>query len=543
MRVTEFAKESHNAAVSTPARNRAAAAAQEAIGMHGKPNSKSFGEVLPSIPVADPKGPGAPETTVDYDGVQPISDFLVFSKAKKALSISLITCLTKTSTWVPLGGVSCVRNVRTRALMRRENQNWPSFPPSEICLMSVVVEWTPTAEMFISSLYNIIPGLRRLSEVLLDQRQDAQSFQSRKVLVSPSGLVALHCGLATESEESADTNSEASPGQPTYRMRSPDDPLVEKKRSTVAYLAQRGIKLSGEDNWIRLQYRNSSSIHGVAEQDQDASRPSVTFLWPASLCFCIAKTFLHEERCSQRLVFGQESAMDPLHHAETWFMGKEGRNKAIEAQRKLEEAEAQKFNEAQNRTRKDSFTDLVPRPTQYGTTQDVASIYPTPPDGLPSQNSISMTQRPTPASYGEIVDRGQLDSVNTEAHLVGSPLASSLAPVISSTTYDQLEDDLYAEVDNDMFAANGLTEADLDFFDEPRADNSIVLPGDQEAHLGEASREKTEALGLRTNPNALDKVASKDTVDLITIDPRNELGKKILQKGMVNLAFLYVVLT
>lgn len=537
MRVTEFAKESHNVAISTLSRNPAGAPTQATLGMHGKSNSQSFRNGLPLKPVADPKEPGALETTADRDGVPPISDFLIFSKAKKALSVSFIACLTKTPSWVPLGDVSCVRNARTRASMHRENENRPVFPPSEICLMSVVVEWAPTAEIFISNFSNIIPGLRRLSEVLLDHRQDAQPFQSRKVIVSPSGLVALCCGLARKSEEGADTNSEASPGQPTYHINSSDDIVAEKKRSTVAYLAHRGIKLLGEEDWIRLQYRKPSYVNGVAEQDQDGSRPSVTFLWPASLCFCVAKTFPQEERCIQRPAFGRDSAMDPLLHAETWFMGKEGRNQAIEAQRKIEEAEAQKSNEARNQIRKDSFTDLVLRPTQYGTTQDVASIYPTPPDGLPSQNSISMTQRPTPASYGEVVDRAHHDSVNTTANLTESPLASSLAPVISSTTYDQLEDDLYAELENDMFAANGLTEADLDFFDEPRADNNIVLLEDQEVPLGEASLEKSEALSLRTNPDTLDEVAFKDTVDLITVDTGTKAGQKILPEGTVNLAF------
>lgn len=182
------------------------------INMRGKSNPCTFGEDSSSIPAADLKGLGAPETPLDNDGVQPISNSLILSKIKKGLSMSFIACLSKTPIWVPLGGISCLRNARPQALMRREDENRPKFPPSEIWIMSVVVDWAPSAEMLISNFYNVLPGLRRLSEVLLDRRQDARLSQSRKVLVSPSGLVALYCGLVGKSEETGDTNSEPSPG-------------------------------------------------------------------------------------------------------------------------------------------------------------------------------------------------------------------------------------------------------------------------------------------------------------------------------------------
>lgn len=310
--------------------------------------------------------------------------------------------------------------------------------------------------------------------------------------------------------------------------------MTEKKISIATRLAQQGIKLSNEENWVRLQ--NIDSIHDVPEQDPGDSRSSTTFLWPASLCFCLAEPFSHEE---WRLALGQDSTTDPLLDAENWFMGKAGRTEAIEANRKWEEAEVEKRNEALNRARQDTFTDVIPRPTQYSSAQDIASIYPTPPDGLPSQNIINMTQRPTPALYGEAVGKGHLDGGDAEAHLVGSPLASNLAPVISSTTYDQLEDDLYAEVDNDMFAANGLTEADLDFFDEPRADNNVVSTGDQDANLAEALGERTEVPGLGT----LNEVASVDVADLTTTESRTETRQSILEIGTVHFTFLNVTLT
>lgn len=537
LRATELYKEPHNAAASAVAR-RPTIALSATVNIREKSNHQTFGEVSSSILAANhqkPEGPKDPETTPDDDGVKHFSNTLILAKFKKGLSMSFIARLSKTPMWVPLGGISCVRKASHQALMRREDENWPTFPPSEIWIMSVIVDWAPSAEMLISNFHNVLPGLRLLPDVLLDRRQDVELSQSRKVLVSPSGIVALYCGLVSKSEENEDIDFVASSRHLFSQTPSSDTVLAEKKRLIVTRLAQQNIRLSDEEKWVRL--RNINSVHTVPKQDPDDFRSFSTFLWPASLCFCIAEPFTHKEGC---VAFGQDSLTDPLLDAQNWFMRKGVRTEAIEANRKLKEAEAEKRNEEQNRARQDTFTDILPRPSQYSSAQDIASIYPTPPDGLPSQNTFTTAQRPTPASYGEAVGKVQLDGVDAEAHLAESPLASNLAPVIGSTTY---EDDLYAEIDNDMFAANGLTDADLDFFDEPTADKNIDLTGDHDADLPGALSEKIEVSGFRSTLSTLDENVSEDDAELTTTDSRTVTGSKMLEIGTVNFALLNLILT
>lgn len=524
----EIRKESNNAILYTQP-GKLAGGVLATTSVRGKTNSQAFGELSSSIPGSDAKEPKSLETTPAVSKPQVISDSLIFTKFRRAISMSFIGCLTKTRTWVPLGGLYCVRNVRPRALMPQEKEYWPAFPPSEIQVMSIFVEWTPSAEVVISSTYSTLPGLRRLSEVLLDQRRDEESFQSSKILVSPSGLIASYCGLA---DASGDVDSEASPGQSFQHKGVSEHSLSERKELVASGLAQRGIPLFGNEDWVRLQYRGTYLIQGILDDDRGSSELSGTFLWPASLCFCIPETFPHKGGWNQHLARGQGYSMDPLLNAETWYMGKSDRTAAIEAIRKQEEAEALKSKVAVNQSAGEEFRDLFPHPAQYGSTQDITSIYPTPPDGLPSQTMSSM-RRATQVSYGDIIGKEHIDHVE-ESHLVGSPLALNLAPVISSTTYDQHEDDLYAEVENDMFAANGLTEADLDFFDEPRVDINFALVEDLAKDTAEVSSKKAEVLASLSNLGSLKELDFEDAVNATTMCTRTDNGKGILETGTVS---------
>lgn len=538
MKATELYKESRNAAPPAVART-STTGSSGTVNMRGKSNSQPFAEVSSSslaIDLREPEGLKDSEIRVDNEDMQQFSNSLILSKFKKGLSMSIIARLAKIPMWVPMGGISCVRKARDQHLARREDEIWPMFSPSEIWIMSVVVEWAPSSEMLVSNFSNVLPGLRRLSDVLLDRRRGVINFQPQKVLVSPSGLVALYRGAVSKSEEDQDTIVMASRRQPSNDLATSDSLLAEKKRSIVTSLAQQSITLSDEQKWVRLE--NFDSIRTISERDSGGSSSSSTFLWPASLCFCIAETFPHEERY---VASGQDSLTDPLLDAQNWFMNKGARTEAIEANRKQKEVEAKTRDEEQHRARQDALTDLLPRPTQYGSTQDVASIYPTPPDGLPSQAVSTMTQRPTPASYGEGIRKGQLDSVNAEADLAESPLASNLAPVIGSTAYDQLEDDLYADVDTDMFAANDLTEADLDFFDEPRAENNLILTKDYNESMTGTSDEKSEILDSRPKLAILDDSIHEDDLGLTIKE--NIIQHETLAIGTVNFTIFNDVLT
>lgn len=492
----------------------------------------SFREPSPSSKGLGLKGYRALDTISDSEKSEPANDTFILMKMQKAVSMSCIARLTKTTRWLPLGDTSCVRNAKPHALIHQVNEDWSAFTPSDIMSMAVVVEWMPSADMLVTSSCHVLPGVRRLSEMIVDQHQDSELSQPYKVLLSPSALTVLYVGLVDNPDEIEENAAEAFPGQRFASMKPLNLTLAEKKRSTVRRLAQRGIKLSSEEKWVRLRYENPA-VHNDLKQDH-VTGSFVTFLWPASLCFYFVQASLYETKWSQPLNFGQGIRIDPLLYAEAWLKTKADRQEAVEIKRKQNEAEVQKSKDAQNQRSREPFTDLIPRPTQLGSTQDVTSIYPTPPDGFPSNNLVSLTQRPTPVNYGDTIEKGHLDDINADPHLMGSPIATNLAPVISSTTYDQLEDDLYAEVDNDLFAANDLTEADLDFFDQPRAEKNVVLPANPDAHFQNAFNDRSEGLGLHFSANVLKKAVPEVAVEQVTAKAKIESRQKIFDRGEVH---------
>ena len=145
-----------------------------------------------------------------------------------------------------------------------------------------------------------------------------------------------------------------------------------------------------------------------------------------------------------------DASVDPLEKVESWFLGKAARMEASRIRLQEENKEAQALKDVEDTDDEDSSSPFEMPVDQGISPQDVSGIYPTPPDGLPPAllgSSNSNNLRP-----------GDYDDEEKELHPSDETRGD----------YDgQENDDLFGDIDIDMFASNGLTEADFSFFDEP----------------------------------------------------------------------------
>ncbi|KAK4696963.1 hypothetical protein P7C71_g1026, partial [Lecanoromycetidae sp. Uapishka_2] len=167
---------------------------------------------------------------------------------------------------------------------------------------------------------------------------------------------------------------------------------------------------------------------------------------------------------------------DPLAKAESWFLSASVRLRSLEVKRQKLALEAQEIQEPDGTDDEDTLYDLEFQATQGITPQDVSGIYPTPPDGIRSSLTVS-----SPTNVQNQVDREAEQSVHP-------------TPQASNRPYAEHESgDLFDEIEMDMFTANGLTEADFSFFDEPspayeelQHDGHVIVEDDDFAPRGES---------------------------------------------------------
>ena len=233
--------------------------------------------------------------------------------------------------------------------------------------------------------------------------------------------------------------------------------LDEPKKSITDRLAQQGLWLPKAVLWLHLRSLKDGNL----------------FMWPADLCLCKIRTPKDTEKANTvASIVSHDPYADPLARAEDWYARRLDRAGALATIQKNEEV-------AFRLTRQNSdmeIDDVCPLESSHlnsrGNVQDVTGVYPTPPDGPPPHpySSTAVSQLATHAS-----------SENTTAVATNVP---STSPRICSPGSDYESDkyrengteSLFEDVDADLFASNGLTEADFNFFDDPSLDE-IADPG------------------------------------------------------------------
>lgn len=454
----------------------------------------------------------------------PFSVSTIISNMKNALSMSFIYSLAERQGLSPIGSCSYIGpplpgdSTSLRNLIRTDQSN------TNTSMTSVLIQWYPSGTLTTSISQRLTAGIQRVSDNLVDGSKIQEFVPTSKVLLSPSGRVVQYLGML-------EINPNNSLNSAAKALHSRLDHVVKTKQLIAEYLALLGMHVKEEDKWVQLQHIEGT--YRIGQSPRSNSSPG-SFLWPAKFCFCMAETLVHEEILNEKNV-NQDTEKDPLVRAESWYVAKASREAAVEAKRKDDELKAQRLQEAKEIEAEETLSDFVPRSTQYLSTQDASGIYPTPPDGLRSQAvSTSMTAE-SQGLASEFIDREIMNEERNEL-LIESPFAVPLGHDTTSRGYQGTDDvDLFGELDSGLFAANGLTEADFNFFDEPSIDGEISVHGELESASAEIGKDENAESGERSDGgrwynNAAGGISCGTRVgDFLTSeDIRTEEGKKFL---------------
>ena len=328
--------------------------------------------------------------------------------------------------------------------------------------LSVDVKWLPTETLLISYSRKPLCRLRQISHLLA--HGEKKLSRNTPLLLSPSGIIARFHGIEDVSKKDQLSHSK-----------------IEIESLVSSRLAQSGIVIPRDTKWLRVLVENTSNEDGRLLADHQG-HPFMT-LWPAHLCFCEDAMDAAEDQQIGILTSPRESGtMDALATVETWYLGKAARTTALEIGRQKHELEAQQAEVSHASDDEDALSDPGLEMSHYYTAQqDVSGIYPTPPDGIPTNPTFSSPNN-NPLSAG----------LENEENRGVTPGA------ICRPFDEQGNEDLFGEMDIDMFATNGLTEADFSFFDEP---NDVEMEGEPNQLLAENDLE------MKNIPNTVQEVA------------------------------------
>ena len=239
--------------------------------------------------------------------------------------------------------------------------------------------------------------------------------------------------------------------------RAPDG-YGEMKRSIATRLQHQNIKVSSQTEWLKLQ---------VSVDDSD----EVLFIiWPAHLCFSNpSRSWVNPQEDSLGHVDPVQRWVDPLEMAERWYNGRAARDNALEAKRKANEKLVEVKKEYHESDDEGNLVYVEGISNGRLNIQDMSGVYPTPPDGAP----------PGTQEQNNRLETGEMPSIAANSIQGPSPLAAS--PMFNETPSfnNDGDGDLFGEIDSEMFAANGITEDDFNFFDEPSADEMEAVDTQQ----------------------------------------------------------------
>ena len=370
----------------------------------------------------------------DYDRATLCSKFL------SSLSLSVTSTLCKSGPWTRIGSDCCIGSFRDQ-----ESRTDLFNIEKDLILLSVTLHWLPFGSLAITGIISSTKHLRRLSDFNVHERSSLAKA-NKDVIVAPSGLKA----------KLIDHNP-TKQGQMT-------DMIIQR-------LSHQQSNIERVTEWVTLQFYGGG--------DAFTMQKSTISLWPMQLCFVVVErnqVGLGDSSMSQHVDVSEWT--DPLEEAENWYKAKDTRAEAIERNRKAQQELAMA---SQNHHISDDESVLTYEDNvlqgRYQL-QDISGIYPTPPDGtFPPPNPIASSQEGLSSLNARAIPSSAVNANQDSTSMVTSPIFEE-SPQYNNNTGG----DLFGEMDSDMFAANGLTEDDFNFFDEPSpkvmfsAGQQIALP-------------------------------------------------------------------
>ena len=439
----------------------------------------------------------------------------VYQNIISAITLSLLYALTFSGRYTPLSDCSFIA-FNGFCSYDQNDDDWVSTDVEDCSEFLLHVQWLSNGTLVIFVSHHEGCRWRSISSVL-----------SQPVTISPFGIPALSQSFVNEPRRS---NGIASHGiRYVHRDKiSRDHPVLSYYKEVVRdFLRPRGITVPEQTDWVWL-------FVGLFEAEEENTRPKdpEKLLWPAQLCFQPATTKLNNSDDSLYLWGGANLAtIDPLAEAEQWFMGRESREKAEEEYQHLQE-EKLKPTRHRDSSDDDSIPDINPITDSQQDIQGMSGIYPTPPDGFNSQ---------TVAPSADNAMTTTIQSANDPVMIAGNTEDDS--PLTGGETHVPMaENELHlGEYDNDdlfdEFSANGLTEADFNFFDQPdddTASNAAAIDGAQGTYLAASHMEthidSSDAPVVRTNhKNSTPRDHGGHSSDF----PNGETAGKLMSQALI----------
>ena len=346
----------------------------------------------------------------------------VYPKFICAVSSSLSHRLGKEREWIQAGPNSCI-DARTLGDDHLDMLELHSYIATTTNL-SFDVKWLSSGTIIISFFQVQLPKYTRMSTMLSRDNHSTGVAVGSPLLLSPSGVKCQYLGTEDLLKSGVQRKTAA-----------------KVKASTLSRLAYQGIQSVQDVAWIQVQQ----------ERDSKAPNGQSVSLWPADLCFC--EDLMNPFSCDNAESFKLsivDASIDPLQGAESWFLGRSAREEALRARAQEENGGASVPKDVEETDDEDILSPFEIPIDQGITPQDVSGIYPTPPDGLPS--ALLGPSHPSNLQSGDYDDEEKGQQLGDEAR---------------GDHQEQEDDDLFGDIDIDMFASNGLTEADISFFDDP----------------------------------------------------------------------------
>ena len=371
----------------------------------------------------------AKSTAADVHDRQAFTD--IYNLFVSAFLNRLTSSLAISYGWLPVGCRICIDTTHQADRLF----DCEGFNPQTASAIATTfdAQWLSSGALIVSALILPSTGLCRLSET----SGLAGLPLGTPILLSPSGRTAQYAG--------ADHDDEKVP-------RSQSKTAV--KTATLANLKRQGFRISQDVEWVRLELLDLIPSISQKTNRTGSLVDSTTTFWPATLCLCMKTAFSRESNTHEDLSeYTENETVDPLSKVERWLAEKATRMKAIDMQKRQEElAAAARAQDHPDTDSEESPSDFSSPAFQYITPQDVSGIYPTPPDGARSQD-IDVHTDPEESDIAE---------KNVNAEDLRTPNAETDVPYEGGQS-----EDLFGDMDIDMFASKGLTDADFSFFDEP----------------------------------------------------------------------------
>ena len=356
----------------------------------------------------------------------------IYTKFLESISLTLLTSISADGRWLRLGS-----KYGFGPLHHRNQENGDLKVESsrrELSLLSIVLKWYPSGALMATMCRFPAKYLRQVSTEGAD-KSTLPSVGS-VVLLAPSGKEAIFVGHFSHGDH-------------------------EMKTSIAARLRYQNIRISPGTNWVQIR-----------SLSENAGDLKVSTIWPACLCFSISRKLLakHREEISTRTTSIDEW-VDPLEAAENWYNGRSARAQAVEAKRRANESLAEEAKIINESEEEDTFMYDENLLNGRLNLQDASGVYPTPPDGAPPHlHPTASTQEQSSQIEGET------------RKPIATPIDQGSSSLLASSTFiedpqfnNEGDGDLFGEFDSEMFAANGLTEDDFNFFDEQNTGESEPL--------------------------------------------------------------------